>query len=273
MKLALALSGRLTAGGFSLNAMRQVFLEFPWVHAPAPTSFLPYFQKHGRFGRLRAGQAIYNGGTDGEVAWILSGLCTYRMQDSQDREHFFTLVPQGRLMGNVDAYTGSVVNILDFALRPTEVLLMPRHRFIELLAENGSLAREHTEMLVREHESDLEGMFSAVTDRIEVRLARLLAALVFRDRPRLTFRWSDALADFETQPVPYGLTVTEMARTVGATRTAVSLTLTRWEKEGGLVRRNGVRCVTRSLLESAADWLTGGGPSPKVAKSRRRSGT
>ena len=47
--------------------MRQGFLEFPWGHAPAPKSFLPYFQKYGRFGRLRAGQAIYNGGTDGEV--------------------------------------------------------------------------------------------------------------------------------------------------------------------------------------------------------------
>ena len=57
-----------------------------------------------------------------------------------------------------------------------------------------------------------------------------------------------------------GLTVTEMARTIGATRTAVSLTLTRWESEGRLVRRNGVRCVTRSLLESTPDWLTGGGP-------------
>ena len=100
----------------------------------------------------------------------------------------------------------------------------------------------------------------------------MLAALLFRDRPRLTFRWSEALKDFEVQPVPYGLTVTEMARTVGTTRTAVSLTLTRWESEGRLVRRNGVRCVTRSLLESTADWLTGGGPSPKVSKSRRRSG-
>ena len=45
-------------------------------------------------------------------------------------------------------------------------------------------------------------MFSAVTDLVEVRLSRLLAALLFRDRPRLTFRWSEALKDVEVQPVP-----------------------------------------------------------------------
>lgn len=250
--------------------MRQVFLEFPWVHAPAPSGFREHFRRIGRYQKLAAGQAIYNGGTDGEVAWLLSGLCTYRMQDIKNREHCFTLVPEGRLVGNVDAYTGAVVNVLDYALRPTEVLLMPRHDFVALLDADRHLARRHTEMIVREHESDLEGMFSCMADRIEVRLARLLAALVFRDETRDTFRWDEALERFTPEPIPYDLTVTELARCVGATRTAASLCLTAWEDEGLFEVRDGVRYITRDLLLVASDWLSrSGAPAPIVRKSRR----
>lgn len=97
--------------------MRLVFQQFPWVHAPAPRAFKPLFLKFGRRERLLPGQAIYNGGVDAEVAYILSGLCTYRMQDARDREHYLTLVAEGRLAGNVDGFTGDVVNVLDYALR------------------------------------------------------------------------------------------------------------------------------------------------------------
>lgn len=236
--------------------MRQVFIQFPWVHEPASKAFYALFHRYGQTMRLKPGQSLYNGGVDGEVAWVVSGLCGFQMRDSHLNPHYFTLVPAGRLVGNVDAYTGSVVNILDMALRPTEVLLLSRHTFLQMLHQDVTLNDAHTEMLVHEHESDMEGMFSSMTDPIPVRIARLLAALLFQDEKRLTFHWEKALAQFTPTPIPYQLSVTELAQTIGATRTMTSLTLTQWEKSGLLIRQGQTRYVTRALLAQANDWLT-----------------
>lgn len=236
--------------------MRQVFSEFPWIHSPSPRAFLPLFQRYGHFETLHPGQAIYNGGTDGEVAWILSGLCGFQMTDAQDRAQLFTLVPAGRLIGNVDAYTGAVVNIIDYALRPTEVLLLSRHAFLSCLQRDRVLNDEHTVMLVREHESDMEGFFSIVHDSLEVKVVRLLAALIFRDVPRLTFHWGSALENFSPTPIPFSLSVTEIAKTVNASRTAVSLIMNQWIKDGLLLDKEDARWVTKALLMKANDWLS-----------------
>ncbi len=239
--------------------MRQIFYEFPWVHAPASSAFLPLFQRYGHFERLKAGQAIYNGGIEGEVAWILSGLCVFQTGDTHDRPQFFTLVPANRLMGNVDGYTGAVVNITDIALRTTEVLLMSRHSFLSLIHRDLVLNDEHTTMLVREHESDMEGFFSAIHDRVEVRIARLFASLIFRDELRLTFNWNKAVANFVPTPIPYDLSITEIARTISATRTAVSLIMNDWLRAGVLVEKDGKRLITQALLSYANDWLASPG--------------
>lgn len=236
--------------------MRQVFIQFPWVHEPAPNAFYALFRRYGQPLHLKPGQSLYNGGVEGEVAWVVNGLCGFQMRDSKLNPHYFTLVPAGRLVGNVDAYTGSVVNILDVALRPTDVLLLSRHTFLQMLHQDVALNDAHTEMLVHEHESDMEGLFSAMTDTIAVRLARLLAALLFQNEKRLTFNWDKALERFTPTPIPYQLTVTELAQTIGATRTMTSLTLTQWEKSGLLIRKGQTRYVTRALLAQATDWLT-----------------
>lgn len=241
--------------------MRLVFQQFPWVHAPAPHAFKPLFLRFGHRETLMPGQAIYNGGVDAEVAFILSGLCTYRMQDARDGEHYLTLACEGRLASNVDGFTGDVVNILDYALRPTEVLLINRRAFLDMLAADPVLEREHMQMLVSEHESDMEGMFSALTDPLPVRLAKLLAALVFRNEPRGRFDWRKAKATITPEPIPYALTVTESAKVVCASRTAVSLCMSEWEKDGLLLRRNGTRLLTPALLDLIpGDWLDGRDP-------------
>jgi CRP-like cAMP-binding protein len=250
--------------------MRQAFLEFPWVHAPAPKTFFYFFRSFGRLQRLRPGQSIFNGGPEGEVGFLLSGLCAYRMQNSRDQEHWLTLVPEGRLIGDIDAFTGAVVNILDYALRPSEMLIMERHTFFEKLRNDPAMGMEHAQTVAAEHESDLEGMFSAVSDPLIVRIAKLFAALCFRDEPRERFNWHEAKARFRPQPVPYALTPTEIAKLVGASRTAVSLCLTRCEKEGLLRTEGGVRVIMPAMIADLTDWLTEGA-KPIVRHSRRRS--
>lgn len=251
--------------------MRQVFLEFPWVHSPAPKVFSTLFQKYGRYECLKPGQAIRNGGTEGEVAWILSGLCTYRLQNTHNRERYLTLVPAGRLVGNVDAFSGDVVNVLDFAIRPSEVLLMARHDFVTCLEANDELSRLHAKVLVGEHESDMEGLFSASTDLLPQRLLKLFLALHFKDEPRFSFSWPKERATLRAIPIPYNLTNTEISKTVGATRTAVSLVMNDWIQKGLVKDHDGCRIIDPTLFDSIEDWLTGdGGPSPTVRKTRRK---
>ncbi len=254
--------------------VRHVFLEFPWVHKPAPAVFYRLFRREGRFVRLPAGCAIFNGGEDAEVGWILSGLAAYAFQDARDCRQIFTLVPEGRLMGNVDGFTGTVVNIIDSALRPMELLLIPRKRFMAALEADPELSQTYTRSLVAEHESDLEGAFSRSVDPVEMRVLRLYTALLLRDAPRSTFSITVPQSTaFTPVPIPYGLTVTETALVVGATRVRVSGVLRGWEKEG-LVLKNarGERLLTPCLFLGLSDWLTSReGPRPPVRPSRRKT--
>ncbi len=235
--------------------MRQVFIEFPWVHAPAPREFYALFQKLGDFKKLSPGEAINNGGTDGEVAFLLDGLCAFRTGDDHQSCHYITLVTPGRLIGNVDGVTGTVVNITDIALRSSEALVISRHSFRKLLSQNPALYDKLTESIIQEHESDMEGMFSVMTDSLETRIIKLFGALIFRDAPRNLFHWTRALSQFQETPVPYALTVSEIARTVGASRTATSLVLTEWERKGLLRRNAQERIITAELLRQVTDWL------------------
>lgn len=84
--------------------MRQVFLGSPWIHAPADPDIVRLFNTCGRWAKLPAGGCIFNGGDRGEIALLLSGLGAFSFQDRHGRNHIFTLILPGRLMGDVDGY-------------------------------------------------------------------------------------------------------------------------------------------------------------------------
>lgn len=97
--------------------MRQVFLGSPWIHAPADPDIVRLFNTCGRWAKLPAGGCIFNGGDRGEIALVLSGLGAFSFQDRHGRNHIFTLILPGRLMGDVNGLSGSTVNVTDAALR------------------------------------------------------------------------------------------------------------------------------------------------------------
>ena len=163
--------------------MRQVFLGSPWIHAPADPDIVRLFNTCGRWAKLPAGGCIFNGGDRGEIALVLSGLGAFSFQDRHGRNHIFTLILPGRLMGDVDGLSGSTVNVTDAALRETEVRLLSRDLFLQFLSENPSIQRKHAVGIIADHESDMEGMIANFTLSAPDRIITLFASLIHNLRP------------------------------------------------------------------------------------------
>lgn len=184
-----------------------------------------------------------------------AGLGAYKFFDEAEKERIFTLVPDGRMMTNVDSFQGHVVNILDFALRSTEILLMRHNDFRRILHENPLLLERYARVVVEEHESDMEDTTSTYCDPVAKRLSRLLAVLVFRDAERDGFDFAQSLRTWRPEPIPFDLTVSE------------------WEKPGRLsVDEQGRRVIKRSAFSGIGDRLSSGGPKTRPKISRRKAG-
>lgn len=173
--------------------MRQVFLGSPWIHAPADPDIVRLFNTCGRWAKLPAGGCIFNGGDRGEIALVLSGLGAFSFQDRHGRNHIFTLILPGRLMGDVDGLSGSTVNVTDAALRETEVRLLSRDLFLQFLSENPSIQRKHAVGIIADHESDMEGMIANFTLSAPDRIITLLQASSTtcgpNPIPKVSIRW------------------------------------------------------------------------------------
>ena len=242
--------------------MRQVFRGFPWVHQPADPEIVRFFNACGRWLRLEAGACIFNGGDRGEIALVLSGLGAFSFQDTRGRNHIFTLVPPGRLMGDVDGLCASTVNVTDQALRDTEVRLVHRDLFLRFLDENPLIERKHALGVIADHESDMEGMIANFTLSAPERIATLLSSLVHNLRPART---EDGFYQLDL-----ALTTVEISQVVSVARPTVSSILSQW-RQRGLLRKCGRKlCVSQRLFEDLYDWTSlGAVPATKIRKRRR----
>lgn len=214
--------------------MRQIFGKLPWVHSRSHERFREIFQREGCWVRKKKGEAIANGGLNGEVFWLERGLGAYVSPDRRARPHLLAFIPPGRLMGDVDGVTGDTVNMADTFLRPSEGWLLERRIFRAHLEADRTLDRAHFLGIIADHESDMEALFAIATLDLDTRLRVLTAALTFADERRPVEALALAIVRDEPLPMPYGLTITEMAMAVNASRTAASLCLKRWVQAGWL---------------------------------------
>lgn len=244
--------------------MRQVFLSSPWIHAPADPSIVRLFNACGRWARLPAGGCIFNGGDTGEIALVLSGLGAFSFLDNRGRRHIFTLVLPDRLMGDVDGFSGSMVNVTDVALRETEVRLVSREVFLRFLEENPEIQRRHTRGVIADHESDMEGMIANFTLSAPERITALFASLITSLRPE-----PDASGFYCLEP---SLTTVEISQVVSVARPTVSSILSEWTAAGLLEKRGRQLCVSYALFGELQDWThSGATPGAKIRKRRRRA--
>lgn len=252
--------------------MSQAFNVFPWIHPRASEELITFFNKRGRWLRLRAGQSIFNGGDFGEVALILSGLGAYSYSDISGEPRIFGLIFSGCLMGNIDGMTRQVVNVIDYAVRDTEVRYVSSSAFCEYLEAHPKIATKHTLTIVHDHESDLEGAFANYTLSLPERLQVLCRSLYEAGSQRKEFH-HDAIAEDGRiyAPLPYRFTTVEFARIVAARRPSVSSILNEWKRNGTILVRDGRMYVEKVFLNSIHSWHeNGSNPGVHIRKSRKK---
>lgn len=213
--------------------------------------------------RLPAGACIFNGGDRGEIALVLSGLGAFSFQDTRRRNHIFSLVPAGRLMGNVDDLTADTVNVTDMALRETEVRLVQRETFLAFLDSNPEIERSHA-LGVIDHESDMDGMIANFTLSARERISALFSSLVHNLAPEADARGRYTL--------PFALTAVEISQIVAVARPTVSSILSDLSGRGLLVRRDHRHIVSARLFDILHDWTSRGAePAARIVRRHRRA--
>lgn len=213
--------------------------------------------------RLPAGACIFNGGDRGEIALVLSGLGAFSFQDTRRRNHIFSLVPAGRLMGNVDDLTADTVNVTDMALRETEVRLVQRETFLAFLDSNPEIERSHA-LGVIDHESDMDGMIANFTLSARERISALFSSLVHNLAPEADARGRYTL--------PFALTAVEISQIVAVARPTVSSILSDLSGRGLLVRRDHRHIVSARHFDILHDWPSrGAGPAARIVRRHRRA--
>ncbi len=242
--------------------MRQVFLSSPWVHSPACPEIVRFFNETGTWMRLPAGGGILNGGDRGEIAMVLSGLGAFSFLDRNGNNHIFALILPGRLMGDVDGLAGTLVNVTDLAMRETEVRIVKKEDFLAFLLVNPVIQHQHFVGIIRDHESDMEGMVSNFTLSASERICALFESLMTQSGTcRSRNGWTE---------VPYFLTAVEISHVVSIARPTVSSILADWSRKG-LIKRDGrTLFVADAFFDMNYDWFDEG-PSPagRIRKRRR----
>ncbi len=241
--------------------MRQVFLGTPWVHAAAPQKLLQLLNSEGRWMRLAAGASIFNGGEAGEIAVVLSGLCAFSFSDLYGNPHIFALLPPGRLMGDVDGVTGKSVNVIDTAIRESEVRLVKREIFENFLLKNPDVAVLHEKAVIDDHEADMEGMIANFTLPVEVRIRALFQSLAIR---------TGTENPDSTVSIPYSLTAVEISELIAAKRPTVSSVIAELRRDGLLIRDGNGEILSSALWQDCYDWTKDGAlPAVRIRKVRK----
>lgn len=243
--------------------MRQVFLGTPWVHARPDARITHFFNEAGRWMRIPASGALLNGGDRAEIALLLSGLAAFVFTDRKSKHHIFSLILPGRIMGDVDGLSQSVVNVRDVALRDSQVRVVGREDFVAFLDAHPDIGRAHTLGVIADHESDMEGMIANFTLSVAERIAALLHSLVQSAQSEPERGW---------YRLPCALRAVEIGQIVSVARPTVSSLLARWTRLGLMRRDAGAMYVHERLFAQLYDWTRQApGPAGGVAKRRHRA--
>ena len=231
--------------------MRQVFLESPWIHPEEPERLRALFTTYGQRKSVKAGTALPHGTHGAYVGLLLKGLGAFRFTDAGGRSHIFAVILPGRVFGDLDALTRSRLNLQGLVIRNSEVALLTRSRWEDLIDADPGLLKLYTKHAIAKQEAHMEGMIANFTMSLPARLRALLRSLISSCYPVKPDDWN---------PLPVKLTVTEMSEVVAANRSSVSLQLSAWIDEG-LIRRDGRMLIVHGkLLTDIYDWQTGVAP-------------
>lgn len=226
-------------------AMRQVFLQKPWIYHEEPKEIRDVFFKYGTLERLKRGTAVMNGGEGGRFYYLKKGLGIFSFEDKNGRSFIFNLVLPGRVFADVDGVSREIVNVVDLVIRPSEVLSIDYDAWHKHIGSNPELLLMVTKGIISKHESHMEAMIANYTLSIEERLKVFLKVLLMSYIKEITSGWHG---------VPLYLSTGEYASLIGSSRVSVSRIFTVWNKKG-LLRKEGREIVIHSdLFDDIYDW-------------------
>jgi CRP-like cAMP-binding protein len=199
----------------------------PWLRdlSPAVVAHLEAMSVHRR---LRDGELLY---ARGDAAEGLYGLVRGRMRLSvptpNGREMLFVFFEPGSWFGEVSMFDGEPRPQDARAVGDSEILLLPRIRFLALLDEHPELYRGFTRLLCRKLRTVLEFVEDAMTLPLAARLGKRVLELA-----RVY-----GVDEAEGRLIDLALPQDDLASMLGATRQSVSKELRSWEQQGWITLR------------------------------------
>ena len=190
-------------------------------------------------------QMIFSRGDPGrEIYLVVEGRIRLSILSSDGRELSFAHAGPGSIFGEIATLDGGERTAGATAISRVKAMTLPQRALLDLVESNAKLAGAAIRFLcarLRETDQRLEAI---ALHRIEVRLARLILSAL-KARP--------AAAKGQKAPLDLGMSQSELALLIGASRPKVNIALTMLEEMGAITRAGAVLSCDVGVLETIAD--------------------
>jgi CRP/FNR family transcriptional regulator, cyclic AMP receptor protein len=194
---------------------------------------------------FKTGQLIFSRGDMGrDIFMVLSGRVRLSILTAEGRELSLTHATAGQIFGEIAALDGRSRTADATAISSVKAMILPKSAVEALVDTHPRVAMAFITFLcarIRDADDKLEGI---ALHPIETRLARFVLSALRLQSPG---------ADGETIPLDLGMSQSELALLIGASRPKVNTALMVLEDQGAF-RRDGTRllCNTDVLADIAA---------------------
>jgi CRP/FNR family transcriptional regulator, cyclic AMP receptor protein len=189
-------------------------------------------------------QMIFSRGDPGrEIYLVVEGRIRLSILSSDGRELSFAHAGPGNVFGEIATLDGGERTAGATAMTRVKAMALPQKALLDLIESNAKLANAAIRFLcarLRETDQRLEAI---ALHRIEVRLARLFLSAL-KGQPA---------SKGGKVPLDLGMSQTELALLIGASRPKVNIALTMLEEMGAITRAGSKFSCDVAMLESVAD--------------------
>lgn len=194
----------------------------PWLRDLSP-ELVAHLQAMSLRRRLRDGELLYARGDAAEGLYgVVRGRIRLSVPTPNGREVLFVLFEPGSWFGEVSMFDGEPRPQDARAIGDSEILLLPRLRFLALLDEHPDLYRGFTRLLCRKLRTVLDYVEDALTLPLAARLGKRLLQLA----------QVYGVDEADGRLIDLALPQDDLASMLGATRQSVSKELKAWEQQG-----------------------------------------
>lgn len=224
---------------------RALLLASDWFR-PLPEAIVDRLAAMTVRRRLQDGQLLFaRGDAPDGLYCVVRGQVRISSNSSDGKELLLMQFEAGSWFGEISMFDGLGRTHDGRAQGEAEILMLPRDRFLALLAEQPELYPHFLQMLCRKLRLAFAYIEDAQFEPLVIRLARrLLDLIALYGKP----------ADDGGMRIDLHLPQDDLARMLGASRQAISKTLKSWESQGWIALQYGQLVVLKTdPLQAMAD--------------------